>query len=94
MSDKKEMVQVSREDLEKLRAVWLFLDGQGELSDCVFGEKPEGRHNYWWRRELREAFEAVYASPTVEIELPYLFPFYRQEVTEVLNAAGLKVKPC
>lgn len=45
---------------ERLREVWLFLDGQAELNGCVFGEKPEGRHNFWWRKELRAALEELY----------------------------------
>lgn len=45
---------------ERLREVWLFLDGQSELEGCVFGEKPEGRHNFWWRKELRAALEELY----------------------------------
>lgn len=58
-------VKVNREVLEKLREIWLFLDGQTELNGCTFGEQPQGRHAYWWRRELREAFESVYSSPSV-----------------------------
>jgi hypothetical protein len=45
---------------ERLREVWLFLDGQAELEGCVFGEKPEGRHNFWWRKELRAALEELF----------------------------------
>jgi hypothetical protein len=45
---------------ERLRQVWLFLDGQAELDGCVFGEKPEGRHNFWWRKELRAVLEELY----------------------------------
>lgn len=45
---------------ERLREVWLFLDGQAELNGCVFGEKPEGRHNFWWRKELRAVLEDLY----------------------------------
>jgi len=45
---------------ERLREVWLFLDGQAELNGCVFGEKPEGRHNFWWRKELRAVLEDIY----------------------------------
>lgn len=45
---------------EGLREVWLFLDGQAELNGCVFGEKPEGRHNFWWRKELRAVLEELY----------------------------------
>jgi hypothetical protein len=45
---------------ERLRGVWLFLDGQAELEGCVFGEKPEGRHNFWWRKELRAVLEELY----------------------------------
>ncbi len=45
---------------ERLREVWLFLDGQAELNGCVFGEKPEGRHNFWWRKELRAVLEELY----------------------------------
>jgi hypothetical protein len=42
---------------DQLNKVWLFLDGQTELSGCVFGEKPEGRHQFWWRKELRAAID-------------------------------------
>jgi len=45
---------------DRLREVWLFLDGQAELEGCVFGEKPEGRHNVWWRKELRAVLEELY----------------------------------
>lgn len=45
---------------ERLREVWLFLNGQAELNGCVFGEKPEGRHNFWWRKELRAVLEELY----------------------------------
>lgn len=49
-------------DLRKrLNDVWLFLDGQTELNGCVWGEKPEGRHNFWWRKELRAVIEDVNA---------------------------------
>lgn len=49
-------------DLRKmLNDVWLFLDGQAELNGCVWGEKPEGRHAYWWRKELRAVIEDVNA---------------------------------
>lgn len=41
----------------RLNEVWLFLDGQAELNSCTFGEKPEGRHQFWWRKELRTAIE-------------------------------------
>lgn len=45
---------------ERLREVWLFLDGQAELNGCVFGEKPEDRHNFWWRKELRAVLKDLY----------------------------------
>jgi hypothetical protein len=45
---------------ERLREVWLFLDGRAELNGCVFGEKPEGRHNFWWRKELRAVLKELY----------------------------------
>jgi hypothetical protein len=45
---------------ERLREIWLFLDGQSELNSCVFGEKPEGRHNFWWRKELRAVLEELF----------------------------------
>lgn len=44
----------------RLREIWLFLDGQSELNGCVFGEKPEDRHNFWWRKELRAVLEELY----------------------------------
>ena len=41
----------------------------------------------------REEGEWVKFSELPEIELPFLYPAYRQEVVAVLEAAGLKVKP-
>lgn len=64
MSD--DQVLVSRDDLEALRKVWLYLDGQAELDGCVYGERPIGRAGFWWRKELRQAFEAVYQSPVAQ----------------------------
>lgn len=46
---------------QRLNDVWLFLDGQAELNGCVFGEKPEGRHQFWWRKELRSVVEDLNA---------------------------------
>lgn len=46
---------------QRLNDVWLFLDGQAELNGCVWGEKPEGRHQFWWRKELRAVVEDLNA---------------------------------
>jgi len=46
---------------QRLNDVWLFLDGQTELNGCVWGEKPEGRHQFWWRKELRSVVEDLNA---------------------------------
>lgn len=54
-------VSVSVDLRKRLNDVWLFLDGQTELNGCVWGEKPEGRHAYWWRKELRAVIEDVNA---------------------------------
>jgi hypothetical protein len=44
---------------ERIQQVLNFLDGQGELDGCVYGEQPEGRNKYWWRKELRDAVTAL-----------------------------------
>lgn len=46
---------------KRLNDVWFFLDGQAELNGCVWGEKPEGRHQFWWRKELRAVIEDLNA---------------------------------
>lgn len=48
--------------IEKLREVWLFLDGQGELDGMSFGEAPDGTGRFWWRKHLRAALEPIFAA--------------------------------
>lgn len=49
-------------DIEKLREVWLFLVGLGELDGASFGDVPEGANRFWWRKHLRAAVEPILAT--------------------------------
>lgn len=40
---------------------------------------------------MEAAWEA--SRQQLEVKLPFLYPFYKQEVTEALTAAGVRVQP-
>lgn len=53
-------------------------------TDFEDGEYTEPEMQYAW-----ESWEASRA--TIRVDLPYLFPFYREGVTEALLSHGVKV---
>lgn len=74
-----EMVMCCGEDIrQRAMANLAWRQENGDYRD------PMVRLAYWAWQASREA---------VLVELPFLYPFYKQEVTEALHALGLKVAP-
>lgn len=73
-------MDISREQFED----WIGERGWGTQKTNGFYDDPR-THDAWssWNASRN----------AIEISLPFLYPFYRQEVCEVLGALGLKVKP-
>jgi hypothetical protein len=46
-------------DLEELEKVVNFLLGSGELDSFSYGERPAGKAPFWWRENLRKAWEKL-----------------------------------
>lgn len=81
----------SREQFEEWAHRKAVVSGYQHLA-FLLTKNEDGSYRTTWVDSAWTGWQA--SRKAIEIELPFLFPFYRQEVTEVLNAAGLKVKPC
>ena len=62
-----------------------FWEDRGGLLGVI-----DGKYFVSWVQNDWELWQA--SRESLVIELPFLFPFYRQGVVEVIEASGLKVK--
>ena len=84
---------MSNEKMRKDFEAWECDADQGPQTDPVW-LMYDAKTNTYPLDKIQDRWEVWQASrESLVIELPFLFPFYRQGVVEAIEAAGPKVKP-